>query len=118
MRSLLVAVAALSCLATAAFAADPVGTYNVEGKNPSGSTYEGTVTVKRTGDTYSVEWEVGSTHYTGTAIGNKDFLGVTYQSGDDDHTGVALYGEDGGNWRGVWTYAGGKSIGAEVWKRQ
>jgi hypothetical protein len=116
MRSLFVAVALLGFFATAAFAADPVGTYNVEGKNPSGSTYEGTVTVTKTGDTYQVVWEIGSTSYKGTAIGNKDFIAISYQSGDN--TGLALYGEDGGNWQGVWTYAGGTSMGTEVWKRQ
>jgi hypothetical protein len=118
MRSLFVAVAVavLGCFASAAFAADPTGTYNVQGKNPSGTSYEGTVTVTNTGDTYKVVWQVGGSTYTGTAIGNKDFLGVSYQSGDN--TGLALYGEDGGNWNGVWTYAGGTSIGTEVWKRQ
>jgi hypothetical protein len=116
MRSLFVALALLGSFATAAFAADPVGTYNVEGKNPSGSSYEGTVTVTKTGDTYKVVWEIGSATYTGTAIGNKDFIAISYQSGDN--SGLALYGEDGGNWQGVWTYAGGTSMGVEVWKRQ
>ena len=116
MRALFVAFAVLSCFATAAFAADPVGTYNVEGKNPSGSTYEGTATVTKTGETYKVEWEIGNTSYKGTAIGNKDFIAVTYQS--DNGTGLALYGEDGGNWEGVWAHAGATSVGTEVWKRQ
>jgi hypothetical protein len=116
MRSLFVAFAVLSCFATAAFAADPVGSYNVEGKNPSGNSYEGTVTVTKTGDTYKVEWKIGDTIYDGTGIGNKNFIAITYRSGDD--TGLALYGEDGGNWKGVYAYAGGTSLGAEVWKRQ
>ena len=116
MRSMFVAVAALCSLATVAFAADPVGTYDVDGRNPSGSAYEGTVTVKKTGDTYEVVWEVGGTRYVGTGIGNKDFIAITYRSGDD--TGLALYGQDGGNWKGVWTYAGGTKVGAEFWKRQ
>ena len=116
MRSLFVAVAVLGCFATAAFAADPVGSYSVEGKNPSGTSYDGTVTVTSTGQTYKVVWDIGGTTYTGTAIGNKDFIGVSYQSGDN--TGLALFGEDGGNWQGVWTYAGGTSMGTEVWKRK
>jgi hypothetical protein len=116
MRFLLVAVAMLFSLATVAFAADPVGTYEVQGNNPGGTAYEGTVTVTKTGDTYHVVWEVGGTKYTGTAIGNKDFLAITYRSGD--YTGLALYGQDGGNWKGVWTYAEGTAMGAEAWKRQ
>ena len=50
-----------------------------------------------------------------TGIGNKDFLAVSYKSGND--TGLALYGADGGNWTGIWTYSGGKQVGPEVWKR-
>ncbi|HTV38586.1 MAG TPA: hypothetical protein VMF12_19310 [Xanthobacteraceae bacterium] len=115
MRSLL-AVAILLCGVAAAFAADPLGTYNVEGKSPDGSTYEGTATVTRTGDTFKVVWEIGNDKYIGTAIGNKDFLAVSYTSGNE--SGLALYGADGGNWKGVWTYAGGTKMGAEIWKRE
>ena len=116
MRSLFVAFAVLSCVATVAFAADPVGSYNVKGKSPNGHSYTGTVTVTKTGETYKVEWEIGDTVYEGTGIGNKDFIAITYRSGDN--TGLALYGEDGGNWQGVYTYAGGTSLGTEAWKRQ
>jgi len=115
-RMIATGVAAL-LWATAAFAADPVGSYNVEGSNPGGSgNYRGTVTVEKTGDTYRVVWVVGSTRYVGTGIGNKDFIAVSYRSGND--TGLALYGSDGGNWKGIWTYAGGREVGPEIWKRQ
>lgn len=103
--------------ATTAFAADPVGSYVVRGANPGGQGgYSGTVTVEKTGDTYRVIWLVGGTRYIGTGIGNKDFLAVSYKSGDQ--TGLALYGSDGGNWKGIWTYAGGHQVGPEEWKRQ
>ena len=103
--------------AAAAFAADPVGSYTVEGNNPGGgSHYSGTVTISRTGDTYRVVWVVGSTRYVGTGIGDKDFIAVSYRSGND--TGLALYGSDGGNWKGLWTYAGGREVGTEIWKRE
>ena len=108
---------ALVLSAAAAFAADPVGSYTVQGNNPGGgSHYSGTVTISRTGDTYSVVWVVGSTRYVGTGIGNKDFIAVSYRSGND--TGLALYGADGGNWKGIWTYAGGRDVGTEIWKRE
>lgn len=117
MRHLLVAAAMLAAGATAAFAADPVGTYRVEGTNPGGgSKYTGTVTVERSGETYRVIWVVAGTRYVGTGIGNKDFIAVSYRSGSD--TGLALYGEDGGNWMGVWSVANGHTLGAEVWKRR
>jgi hypothetical protein len=102
----------------AAFAADPVGSYDVEGSNPGGgSSYKGTVTVEKTGQTYRVIWVVGGTRYVGTGIGDHDFLAVSYKS-DKDTTGLALYGSDGDGWKGIWTYAGGRQIGAEMWERQ
>lgn len=116
MRILFVA-AALVWSAAAAFAADPVGSYSVEGTNPGGgSSYSGTVTVERTGETYRVVWVVAGTRYIGTGIGNKDFIAVSYRSGSD--TGLALYGADGGNWAGLWAYSGARQIGAEKWLRR
>ena len=117
MRHFLAVTAALLWSAVAVFAAGPVGTYDVAGTNPNGgSKYSGTVTVSKTGETYRVVWVVGSTRYIGTGIGNKDFIAVSYRSGND--TGLALYGADGGNWAGVWTFAGGQDVGAELWKRR
>lgn len=117
MRFLISIAAALLLSSAAAFAADPVGKYTIKGTNPGKDTgYTGTVTVSKTGDTYSVVWVVGGTRYVGTGIGNKDFLAVSYKSGDS--TGLALYGADGEDWAGVWTYAGGRTVGAEVWERE
>ncbi len=109
--------AALVFSITAAFA-DPVGRYFVEGTDPGNSsgTYTGTVTVEKTGETYSVVWLIGGTRFVGTGIGNKDFLAVSYRSGNN--TGLALYGPDGSGWAGVWTYAGGTRMGAERWVRR
>lgn len=117
MRHLFALSAAALLSAATAFAADPVGSYSVAGNNPGGgSKYGGTVTVETTGQTYRVIWIVGGTRYVGTGIGDKDFLAVPYKA--DSDTGLALYGADGGKWAGVWTYAGGHQIGAEVWKRE
>lgn len=117
MRHFFAVTAVLLSTAMSAFAADPVGTYDISGTNPSGgSTYSGTVTVTKTGETYRVVWIVGDTRYVGTGLGNKDFIAVSYRSGDD--TGLALYGPDGGNWAGLWTHAGGQNVGAEIWKRR
>lgn len=116
MRRLFAIGAALLWSAVAAFAADPVGKYSVEGANPGGgSKYSGSVVVEKTGETYRVIWVVGNTRYVGTGIGDKNFLAVSYKAGND--TGLALYGADGGNWSGVWTYAGGRTVGIEIWKR-
>jgi hypothetical protein len=116
MRHVLAVSVALLLSVAAAFAADPVGTYSIQGTNPGGNgKYSGTVTVSRTGETYRVIWIVGGTRYVGTGIGDKNFIAVSYKSGND--TGLALYGADGGNWSGVWAYSGAREVGAEVWKR-
>jgi hypothetical protein len=94
--------------------ADPVGRYTVEGKNPGGgSSYSGTVSVEKSGETYRVVWDVGGTRFIGTGVGNKDFLAVSYRSGNS--TGLALYGSEGANWTGIWAYADGRELGAERW---
>jgi hypothetical protein len=117
MRLLTVSAAAVLLSAATAFAADPVGRYTVQGANPGNTgKYSGTVSVEKTGETYRVIWVVAGTRYVGTGIGNKDFIAVSYKSGSD--TGLALYGASGGNWTGIWTYAGGKEVGPEVWMRE
>lgn len=117
MRRLFAMSLVLLWSATLAFAADPIGNYSVEGTNPGGNgSYRGKVSVTKTGETYRVVWVVGNTRYIGTGIGDKNFIAVSYKSGND--TGLALYGAEGGNWTGVWAYSGARQVGAEVWKRE
>ena len=118
MRHLFAASAAAFLLTAATAFADPVGSYSVVGNNPgSGSKYRGTVTVEKTGQTYRVIWVVAGTRYVGTGIGDKEFIAVSYKAGSND-TGLALYGADGDDWQGVWTYSNGRQIGTEVWTRE
>lgn len=112
------AIAAATFLfVTPALADDPVGSYAVMGTNPGGgSPYQGGVMVEKTGDTYRVTWNIGGTAYVGTGIGDGRFIAVSYRSGND--TGLALYAASGTDWQGVWTYAGGTTIGTERWTRR
>jgi hypothetical protein len=104
-------------LAGSAALADPAGKYDVAGTNPGGgSTYSGTVTVQKTGDTYKVTWNIGGTQYVGTAIANDEFISVSYVSGSN--TGLALFGAEGDDWKGIWTYAGGTKVGTEAWTKK
>ena len=117
MRSVPLALAVLLVFASASQAQDLEGQYRVRGTNPGGgSGYTGAVTVARSGQTYQVTWQIGSTRYVGTGIGGPTGIAVTYRSGDS--TGLALYvpSEQGG-YKGVWTYAGGRQIGEEFWTR-
>ena len=114
MRGLIAGCVAVVLTGTAALA-DPTGKYDVAGTNPSGSKYSGTVSVQKTGDTYKVIWNIGGTQYNGTAIGNDEFLAVSYTSGSN--TGLALLSDQGDEWKGIWTYAGGTKIGTETWTK-
>ena len=117
LKTLATIFAALALSATLAFAGDPVGRYSLAGSNPGGNgRYSGTVTVEKTGDTYRVTWDVGSQTFVGTGIGSEKGFAVSYRSGGQ--TGLAIYGANGANWEGVWTYTGGKEIGGEAWTRQ
>jgi len=114
MRGFIAGCVAIVLSGTAALA-DPTGKYDVAGTNPSGSSYSGTVSVQKTGDTFKVTWNIGGTQYVGTAIGNDEFLAVSYVSGSN--TGLALLSDQGDEWKGIWTYAGGTKIGTETWTK-
>ena len=117
LRSLAAMAFALVMSGTWAYAGDPVGRYSVVGSNPGGQgRYSGTVTVERTGDTFRVTWNIGSQTFVGTGIGSDKGFAVTYRSGAQ--TGLAIYGSNGDNWEGVWTYTGGQTIGGEAWTRR
>jgi len=117
MRIVLTAVLAVGLFGTTAWAGDPVGTYLVSGSNPGGRrACTGSATVKKTGTTYKVTWDVAGTHFEGTGLGDSWFLGVSYRAGDN--SGLALYSPEGDDSVGVWTYAGGTELGKEKWTRR
>jgi hypothetical protein len=117
MRLLATAALLATLIAAPAFAGDPIGRYDVTGKDPGGgSEYTGTVVVEKTGDTYKVTWNIAGERFVGTAIGDTDGMAVTYKS--KDQSGLALYGAKGDDWQGVWTYTGGRQIGVEAWTRK
>jgi len=111
-------IALAACLfGAAAWAGDPVGTYDVSGSNPGGgSSYGGTARVEKTGETYKVTWDVAGARFVGTGLGDSRFLGVSYRTGNN--TGLALYAPAGDNWEGVWAYADGTQLGKEKWTRR
>lgn len=123
--------AVLMALTPMATMADPAGTYDVIGINPDdGGEYYGTVTVKRTGETYSVTWTIAGTESNGIGIGGK--RGNTETTGvasvDDDMITIGYGNESGfgisqydlqpdGSWKGRWAYGGGEKISTETWVR-
>lgn len=126
--------AALLALTPIAAMADPVGLYDVVGTNANdGSEYKGTAEVKRTGDTYTVTWNIGVSNFIGTGLGAKFVSDTRFEMGvatpDDialsvgyvakDNFGVAMYFEQpDGHWEGVWTYGGSTKATTEKWYRK
>ena len=122
-----IAAACLLLLTPALAWADPTGQFQVQGKNPDGQDYTGTVTVARTGETYSVTWNVAGAEFVGTGLGAK-FVGDRFQVGPaspDDTAisvgyisqksfGMAMYFlQPDGTWQGIWTYGGSDKASAE-----
>jgi hypothetical protein len=128
MRLKMLATACLMLMPAIALA-DPAGTYQVQGKNPDGGQYTGVVEVMRTGETYSVAWNVGGTKFIGTGLGAK-FIGDRFEMGPasaDDTAisvgyisgksfGMAMYFQQpDGTWQGIWTYGGSDKASLENW---
>lgn len=131
IKMILLAASFIFAAATA-FAA-PTGTFDVVGTNPDGNgEYRGTVTVTRTGETYSVVWDVQGTRFVGTGLGaiirdgqitvgpaQKADTGISVAYVSDSSFGIALYFEqDDGTWKGVWTYGGSERVASENWYRR
>jgi hypothetical protein len=107
----------LSLLPVSAFAG-PEGSYDMSGINPGDeSVYEGKVTVKRTGETYAVNWQLDNNVSKGigalTTSGGSVFA-VSFDLGSTH--GIALFelGADG-VWNGRWSAVDGVEMGSEVW---
>lgn len=104
MRAFIAGCAASTLTGTIALA-DPVGKYDVVGTNPGGSTYSGSVTK----DPRHLQDYLEYRRHNGTGIGNDEFIAVSSASGGT--AGLALPSEQGDEWKGIWTYGGGRSSG-------
>ena len=115
MRQRLIVAGMALALATPALAVE--GRYRVEGTNPgSPATYQGEAVVKRTGDTYTVGWQIGSSRQVGTAIRTGDVLSVVFQTVGTNGFGVASFAIVGDRVRdGTWTTLGAQRAGTERW---
>ncbi|MBN1799757.1 MAG: hypothetical protein JW822_14365 [Spirochaetales bacterium] len=82
---------------------DVKGTYQVQGTNPDGSVYRGTVTVTRSGSGYNFQWSVGES-YSGTGTMNQEMLTVDW---GDDYPVIYEVREGGNVLIGIW--ANGKA---------
>lgn len=94
------------------------GTHEVEGRNPDGTAYAGSVTVEKTGDTYAFTWTVAGASYPGIGIdvgegkvvvayGKNDFGVIDYDLSNMDEVV-----------QGRWSAHGNRAIGIERIRRR
>lgn len=97
------------------------GRYTVEGSNPgrSEATYRGLAEIRRTGDTYSIVWQIGQARQIGTGILTGSVLSVVFRTVEGQGGGVASFETaDGAVTSGRWAVTGGTATGTERWTLQ
>ncbi|MEM0980531.1 MAG: hypothetical protein AAGH78_09665 [Cyanobacteria bacterium P01_H01_bin.58] len=88
------------------------GTYTINGTNPSGSEYEGTMTISReTGKFYTVDWQIGEQEFQGLGLLEAQSLSVGW--GDASCLVVAYEVADQTLGKGRWFVLGEEEIGTE-----
>lgn len=112
----LVSIAACSKL-TSQSSTQPIreGEYAVKGTNPGGNgNYAGTLTMKKKGDVYEMQWSVG-TNYSGVGIQHGDILSVGWGTAGRSGYGVVSYHiAADGSLTGQWATAKADGMGTET----
>lgn len=106
MRAVLIA---LPLLTSAAGAASLGGDYQIEGRNPDGSTYQGTLSMAPAGRAWRLVWDAGA-KTGGIGLALDDALVVAIGDGD---CALAAYLKNRGGLNGIWTLPGGGAVGTE-----
>lgn len=87
-------------------------TYKVNGTNPDGSAYSGTVKIKILSDTtFAITWDIGGTEYKGFGMRLNDNLSATYTM--DGEPGLVMYKVEGNGLNGLWAIRGRNGNGTE-----
>jgi hypothetical protein len=71
---------------------DVAGSYSITGKNPSGQSYNGDLTIKKQESVYQFSWTVGGSSYDGVGVRDGNLIAVGYGAGDSGKgCGAAIY---------------------------
>ena len=97
---------ALFARAAEASVPTPVGRYRVDGRNPNGTRYAGTVSIAVEADAYRLDWRVGSSSYRGSGALAGNLLTVDW--GSSTPVIYALGGD--GRLTGLWDSGRGEEI--------
>lgn len=116
--TLLLLTTALAVPVPPAEAAAPIaGTYECVGDSAGGGKYKGTVTIKQTGETYELQWSIGSSTHIGVGIIEANRLCCSWATsiGGKLVKGVVVYQIGSGQMTGKWAqYPGGGKIFRET----
>jgi hypothetical protein len=87
--------------------------YDASGTNPDGTKYTGTAAVTIISDTtFSIQWTIGGSLYTGFGMRMNDALSATYMI--NGQPGLVIYKVDGnGTLNGLWAVRGRNGSGTE-----
>lgn len=119
MRIALPLIFALVSMSAAA-QAQPVGTFTIEGRNPSAAsgppTYTGTLTITSEGDSYSVVWLVGAARIRveGRGLYQNGVFSVAYNNTQPPGPAIVVYVRRRNTWVGRWSIPGTPGVGTEI----
>ncbi len=94
---------------------DLEGTYDIEGKNPDGQAYKGTLKVKKDGDGYTFNWDAGRLT-SGFGIKGGDFIAVGVGGKQCSFVGYDIQAD--GTLQGKWGGQGSTKFGTETAKKK
>ncbi len=99
---------------------DVAGAYACRGSNPGGGTYSGKVLITKTGQTYKIQWTIGSAQaHVGIGIREGNVLSVCFVAAEG--VGVVAYkiqkDENGPRLTGRWAGLGGQKTQSETLTR-
>ncbi len=114
-KFLLAIVLVLVSTGTVLAEANIAGTYWVTGTNPgSGSAYKGVATILKSGDSYRMHWEVGTT-YDGVGKFDGKILQIAWGTATENVGTVTYTLQADGSLKGTWfTASNPKSLGTET----
>lgn len=97
------------------------GTYSVTGQNPGSqkTSYTGTLTIKKLGETYQVDWKIGNQLFGGAGIyyPDKKLFTVGYADLKQGWFGIVNYDVVGNELKGKWTVYKKGNLGTENLKK-
>lgn len=88
------------------------GNYTLQGQNPNGTAYKGTLEVQETNAVFLLTWQIGSSVHRGTGLLTDNILSVVWSTGNE--SGLATYRVAGNTLSGSWIGFGGLMTGKET----